>query len=210
MVPRSRPTSRRHVPKEVARCSGFAITPSEKLSETTNTFYLLADESGAKGYASTAEKFPGEVGVFAGLIAPRTILTDLGREAKALERELGNGTKFHITALQPQDQEALRKEVCTIVRRFGLVCVYEAIYVFGFSTWFQEQKTLLESLPNVSRSGIRISRNTPEECLHDFLFQGLLGRAVGVRVDRPAGPPWPYRPSPSNGIRFVGCFSAGW
>lgn len=143
-----------------------------------NSFCLLADESGAKGYAGVAEKFPGEAGIFAGLIVPAAAIADLTKAAKALEGRFGNGAKFHITDLQPQAQDALRTEICNIVQHFGIVCVYEAIYVSGFFVWFREQKKFLDSLPKVSRSGIKISGNTAEECLHVWLFQGLLGKAI--------------------------------
>ena len=140
--------------------------------------YLFADESGAKGYAGVAEMFPGEAGIFAGLLVPAAAIGDLSSEAKALEGRFGNGAKFHITDLEPQAQEALRGEFCNVVQRYDLVCVYEAIYVSGFFVWFREQRKLLDSLPKVSRSGIKISGTTSEECLHVWLFQGLLGKAI--------------------------------
>jgi hypothetical protein len=138
----------------------------------------VADESGAKGYSGTAERFPGELGIFAGLIIPESLLQTLSQTALALQVRFANGGKFHIADVAPNRQEELRSEVLNVIQTHQLVCVYEAIYVAGFFLWYEKQRQLIEKVRAERRSPIKISSNLTEESLHDHLFQGLIGKAI--------------------------------
>lgn len=67
--------------------------------EMPERIYFYCDESGAKGYADQQEKYPGEVGVFAGLLVPEQQHADLSIKldmiAKRFTPEQG---KLHIIA----------------------------------------------------------------------------------------------------------------
>ena len=105
---------------------------------------LACDESGAKGYADQDEAFPGEVGVFAGILIPQQ-----EREAEARPRfqalcdryRLLSG-KLHIADLSPEQQTALRTDVFTAIREMNLPCFWYAIHVSGLQNWVHHARLL--------------------------------------------------------------------
>ncbi|MBM4288859.1 MAG: hypothetical protein FJ135_12105 [Deltaproteobacteria bacterium] len=73
---------------------------------------LACDESGAKGYADKDEAYPGEVGVFAGILIPEECLaeiTPIFQEIYARYRPASG--KLHIADLPNSSKEALRRDV---------------------------------------------------------------------------------------------------
>jgi len=64
-----------------------------------NTFYLIADESGAKGYSGTPEKFKGEAGIFAGIIFPLSLLKTLSKSAKVLRTQYAHAQSSTLLTL---------------------------------------------------------------------------------------------------------------
>ena len=80
--------------------------------------YFICDESGAKGYADKTEKYPGEVGVFAGYFLTEQnieyICDDLDDIITEFKNKYPSLIKFHVTDLEPKDQEAIRARVFSI------------------------------------------------------------------------------------------------
>lgn len=148
-----------------------------------NQMFLICDESGAKGYSSNHESFIGEIGIMAGcLVADEQLAEVLVALDGIGTKYLGQG-KLHITDLSPAQQECLRAEVFDYLRENAVPCMYEAIYVEGFHTWFASQIELLEQARLGRQSAIKVSGNFTQESLHVHLFQGLLGKAVAYCLD---------------------------
>lgn len=55
-------------------------------------FILACDESGAKGYADQDEQFPGQIGVFAGLLVPDQILAQVEAALEQQSRRIAEVT----------------------------------------------------------------------------------------------------------------------
>ena len=90
---------------------GKKVRRTNLMAETTN-IVLVCDESGAKGYADQQESYPGEVGVFAGILVPE--------ERKAVARTAFQAIydryqpvtgKLHIADLAPASQSNLRNDI---------------------------------------------------------------------------------------------------
>src|SRR4030088_1504695 len=91
---------------------------------------LACDESGAKGYADQDETFPGEVGVFAGILIPQQEREEQVRpifQALCVSYRPASG-KLHIADLPPEQQEALRADVFAAIKQAGLPCFWYAIH----------------------------------------------------------------------------------
>jgi len=148
--------------------------------------YLIADESGAKGYQDRSEAYPGETGVFAGYLVKENRAENLRAEfAKVAARYFAADAKYHITALKDSEKQAIRAEVFGVLGRAGVACIYEAIHVEGFKTECDriETETIRESAKAVRRSSVKVSQNKSKESLHQHLFQGLFAKAIAYCAD---------------------------
>lgn len=86
-------------------------------------FILACDESGAKGYADQDEQFPGQIGVFAGLLVPEEILVqaEAALEAAIAPHRGGDG-KLHVTDLEVPAQADLCQRLFEVIRALHLPC----------------------------------------------------------------------------------------
>lgn len=145
---------------------------------------FILDESGAKGYSDKRESMPGELGVIAGYLVPRSYLERVKSDLDSIRLQyFGNG-KIHITDLQPEQQESLRNSIFKYFKQSNVYWVYEATYVQGFC----ENAILIEEISRKSkdekRSNVKISGNKNPDMLHVELFQGAFGKAVAFCMDR--------------------------
>lgn len=159
--------------------------------EITSVIFAC-DESGAKGYADRPESFPGEVGVFAGILVPEE------REAAArlqfqpiYERFKPATGKLHITELPPDQQEALRQQVYVAIRIQDLPCFWYAIHVEGLNNWYLTQKKVLEDARAaalaVGQNPPRVKRSSPRDdpaSMHEELFAGLYSHVIAFLEER--------------------------
>jgi hypothetical protein len=84
-------------------------------SEPITHIILACDESGAKGYADREELFPGETGVFAGLMVPSDYVAQVAPSFDAVAAKYATREgKLHITDLSPEHQGALRDEMFAV------------------------------------------------------------------------------------------------
>jgi hypothetical protein len=114
-------------------------------SEAITNIIMACDESGSKGYADRDEAWPGEVGVFAGILVPADALNAIAPCFDAVVRRFAtNEGKLHVTDLPPEKQEALRSEMFNLIKAHKLPCFYEAIHVAGFHQAHHEVNELVD------------------------------------------------------------------
>ena len=152
---------------------------------TTTNVILACDESGAKGYADQRERYPGEVGVFAGILVSQEIEAEARSEFQKIYNRYKTETgKLHVADLPPDQQEALRQDVYTAIRRLHLPCFWYAIHVEGFHAWYLREK---ENEENARRMALeacpqpRIKQGSPQDepaSLHEGLFEGLYAHLI--------------------------------
>jgi hypothetical protein len=155
--------------------------------------FFYCDESGAKGYANQDEAFPGEVGVFAGIMVPEeclaTVKPTFDQIAACYTPASG---KLHIADLAPAQQEALRNELFAAIKNTRLPCFWYAIHVAGLHSHHQTfTKTLKQSAEafRAARGGAepRIKRGSQREeaaSMHVELFSGLYSHLVAFLSER--------------------------
>ncbi|WP_250439740.1 hypothetical protein [Delftia tsuruhatensis] len=136
---------------------------------------LVIDESGAKGYAKTEEKYSGEIGVMAGFVYPEQEILETEGYLDIVLNPYKNNTngKFHITDLDPKAQMELRDDIFNFIRQRKLQWFYHALYSQGFH----------QSEFGENRGG----ENNGQASLHATLFQkifcisALMVNSIGVR-----------------------------
>jgi len=102
--------------------------------------FLYCDESGAKGYANQDETYPGEVGVFAGIMIPEECITTVKRTFDQLAaRHMPVSGKLHIAELSPEQQGRIRNELFAEIRRTQLPCFWYAIHASGLHAHHSSQ-----------------------------------------------------------------------
>ena len=157
----------------------------------TNVIFAC-DESGAKGYADQRESYPGEVGVFAGILVPQELDATARPEFQAIhDRYKSANGKLHIADLPPDQQVALRQDVYTGIRKLHLPCFWYAIHVDGLNDWYLTQKEISkdakqaglasqQSSPQIKANG---DRDNPAS-MHEELFAGLYANLVAFLEER--------------------------
>lgn len=155
--------------------------------------FLYCDESGAKGYADQNEAYPGEIGVFAGIMVPEECLATVKPVFDQIAaRYMPESGKLHIADLSPEQQGAIRDELFVAIKSTKLPCFWYAIHVAGLHAHHRLQKTLLEQQSEILRSARggadpRIKRGSPREApasMHVELFSGLYSHLVAFPFER--------------------------
>jgi hypothetical protein len=143
---------------------------------------LACDESGAKGYADQDEAYPGEVGVFAGILIPEECLERITPKFQGIyDRYKPASGKLHIADLQDHLKEALRRDVYGAIRDFRLPCFWYAIHVAGLHNWHKSNEAIIADAKHKlleARGGKapRVKRGSPRSnpaSMHVQLFLGL-------------------------------------
>lgn len=155
-------------------------------------FILACDESGAKGYADQDEQFPGQIGVFAGLLVPDEIRArvEAALEAAIAPHRGGDG-KLHITDIEATAQADLRQRLFDVIRELHPPCFWYAIHVAGFHAHHAMFARVIagagkNSAPLVETIKRREPRVAPGS-LHVELFRGLYGHIVAFIEERAPG-----------------------
>ena len=154
------------------------------MEKTTNVI-LACDESGAKGYANLREQYDGEVGVFAGILISEEIEAEAQPEFQRIYNRYKPTTgKLHIADLRPDQQQALRQDVYTAIRRLNLPCFWYAIHVEGLHDSYLKEKEFLEKVRQEALKADpqpQIKRGSPRDeprSLHEELFVGLYAHLI--------------------------------
>jgi len=155
-------------------------------------FILACDESGAKGYADRDEQFPGQIGVFAGLLVPDEILAQVEAAlAAAIAPHRGSDGKLHITDMEATAQADLRQRLFEAIRELQLPCFWYAIHVAGFHahhTMFA--RVIADAGKDAAPLDGTMKRPAPRVApgsLHVELFRGLYGHIVAFIEERAPG-----------------------
>ena len=109
------------------------------------TFYLIIDESGAKGYSKNIEKNPKEFGVMVGFLVPKNFIHIWRKKSDEHFKIHLQDEKVHITSLSNKEQEKLRNKLYQIFTISGINWYYSAIYTQGFHEGAFDTKELLHS-----------------------------------------------------------------
>ncbi len=154
---------------------------------------FYCDESGAKGYSDQDETYPGEIGVFAGIMVPEECLATVKPEFDqiALRYKPASG-KQHIADLTPEQQGAMRDDVFAAIKNTNLPCFWYAIHVAGLHAHQQTMKALdtqERAALHAARDGAepRIKRGSPRDepaSMHVELFSGLYSHLVAFLLER--------------------------
>jgi hypothetical protein len=154
---------------------------------------FACDESGAKGYADQDESFPGEVGVFAGILIPNEPLEEISKSfQKIYDQYKPEKGKLHIADLPNNLKESLRQDVYKAIRYFQLPCFWYAIHVAGLHDWYKSERSRIEDTKRnmlEARDGkaSRIKPNAPRdnpESMHIKLFLGLYAHLIAFLEER--------------------------
>lgn len=154
---------------------------------------FACDESGAKGYADQDEAFPGEVGVFAGLLVPQEERESVARPmfAALCDKYRPASGKLHIADLTPEAQQSLRADVFGAIKQCGIPCFWYAIHVAGLHDWHKRTQKLKEdakALAAANRSGPpRVKRGSARDnptSMHVELFAGLYAHLLAFLMER--------------------------
>lgn len=166
---------------------------SKTMGEGVTKVYFYCDESGAKGYASQDESFPGEVGVFAGILVPEERLAAVKSEFDQIaSRYTPADGKLHIADLAPNRQDGLRSEIFDAIKRAKLPCFWYAIHVAGFHAFHKQAADAIKKASEnlrIQRGGVgpRVKQGSPREdpvSLHVELFSGLYSHLVAFLSER--------------------------
>ena len=152
---------------------------------------LACDESGAKGYADQDEAYPGEVGVFAGILIPDECLERITPKFQEIyNRYKPASGKLHIADLPDNLKEALRQDVYEAIRDFRLPCFWYAIHVSGLHNWHKSIEALAEDAKQKlleARGAPRVKRGSPRPnpaSMHVELFAGLYAHLIAFLEER--------------------------
>lgn len=154
---------------------------------------LACDESGAKGYADQDETYPGEVGVFAGILVPDECLNAASPKFQEIyDRYKPASGKLHIADLANHLKEALRQDVYEAIREFTLPCFWYAIHVAGLHKWYRSKEVIAQDAKDRLQeakggSEPRVKRGSPRTdpvSMHVELFTGLYGHLIAFLEER--------------------------
>lgn len=155
----------------------------------TSKVIFACDESGAKGYANKDEDYPGEVGVFAGILIPDECLLSVSPKFQEIyNRYKPASGKLHITDLPDHLKADLRHDVYEAIREFRLPCFWYAIHVAGLHAAYLRMDVVNQNAREFQKkANTRIkhgsSRSEPVS-MHVELFSGLYGHLIAFLEER--------------------------
>ena len=163
------------------------------MSKTTKVIFVC-DESGAKAYSDQREAYPGEVGVFAGILVPEEVEPDSGPIFRNIcDKYRETEKKLHIVDLSSANQKKLRNDIFAAIRQFKLPCFWYAIHVEGLYDWYHTQETLYaKARQDASHANQqkRYNSGSPREkrqSMHEELFSGLYSHLIAFLEERKRG-----------------------
>lgn len=144
---------------------------------------FVVDESGAKGFSDNREVVVGELGVMAGLVIPTECVSRVEADISSIVSGLRSTEKLHITDLDLDAQQKLRKSLFSYLLSVRACWVYEAMYVEGLHSHQQLVSDMRAAAKAQRRSKIKLSGNARLASLHQELFSGAFGKGVAFCID---------------------------
>lgn len=145
------------------------------------TYYLICDESGAKGYSDKQEQKPCECGVMAGYILHDSCYNSVETALQRIvgECSLNTSGKLHITDLPQEQQELLRSKFFDFLIGNQIPCVFSAIYTEGLHQDFKRKQDIITKAKEKQKEK-DISSNPPKptESMHQRLFRNLFANTI--------------------------------
>lgn len=148
-----------------------------------NKIFLVADESGAKGYSTTQEREPGELGIMAGYMLPEDALEAVKQDFESIRTKFFTPGKMHITDLTAPQQQEMRQEFFDYFLSRRIFWVYEATYVQGFADNARRLNEVTKEAHDARRSDVAMSWRETHDMLHGAIFQGAFSKAVAFGMD---------------------------
>jgi hypothetical protein len=150
---------------------------------------LACDESGAKGYADNDETFPGEVGVFAGILMPAECVADRFPPFQNIAENYKPASgKLHIAELSEDEKQRLRRDIFEAVQNSGLPCFWYGIHVSGLYNSHSIFDDIIlkghENLAEIPRRIKRGSHRSSPPSMHVELFKGLFANIIAFLAER--------------------------
>ena len=141
-------------------------------------FYVVIDESGAKGYSNQREQWKGEFGLAAGIVFSYDKLSEIEKVCNSIRAQYEKNTgKTHITDLAPSEQENARQAVYQMIKDFDVNIVHSPIFVEGFC------KANNKPSPEAESTEYRFSTHCVKESLHATLLSNVIDYAIAYCVD---------------------------
>lgn len=145
------------------------------------TLYLVCDETGSKGYSDKHEKYPGDFGLFVGLLLNEEKYHEYLNLMEEIKEKYFQGIdKVHISDAKPGDQDSIRQIVHKFILDHEIPVIFEGIYAQGFNESVSRREALRVSAKELveEQSDIKINSRELKESLHVDLFEGLFVKGV--------------------------------
>lgn len=149
-------------------------------------FYLICDESGAKGYSDHPAQGIDSLGLVAGLIVHESQLSDLQRVCTKIRNKYytDRSSKFHMTDLKNEEQDSLRNEIFNAIICLNARMVYSSITKEGMHAWYNIQKKLRDDIVKKEKErGYGISFQSPKESMLEMLYYDMISRFFAAIID---------------------------
>lgn len=154
--------------------------------------FVYCDESGAKGYADQQETFPGETGVFAGILIPEQRHACLSQKFDAIAQRFKPAQgKLHIADLPQEQKGALRQALFDEIQAANLPCFWYSIHVAGLNEYYTKQREASRNrrvaMDAQRTSPARVKTGSVREelpSMHVELFAGLYAHIVAFLLER--------------------------
>lgn len=148
--------------------------------DTNNKFVLLCDESGAKGFNDKPDTSGEPIGVVSCAILQETEYNNIVSEVSSLRDKYKlEGKKFHITDLTPENQELLRLEVYSIVKRSKAKVAFQAITQDGAHEWYKFEKKYFDKIKAEKKEeGFGYTFSDYKKRIQTILFVGAIDKSL--------------------------------
>lgn len=149
-------------------------------------FYLICDESGAKGYSNKLEQGSDSLGLVAGLIIHESQFPYLQKACAEIHKKHSTDSvsKFHMTDLPSNKQNDIRNEVFNAIKSLDARLVYSSVTKAGMNKWYNIQKKLRDdNIEKEKERGYGICFHDPKESMLEMLYIDVISNFFATIID---------------------------
>ena len=149
-------------------------------------FYLICDESGAKGYSDKPDQGIDSLGLVTGLIIHESQLPSLQKACYEIHEKYSTEcySKFHMADLPNDKQDNMRNDIFNIIRSINARLVYSSIPKEGMNKWYKIQKKLRDDIVEKEKArGYGISFPSPKESMLEMLYLDMISRFFAAIIE---------------------------